>query len=502
MRTLYGKLSLVLGGLLVAVGLLYMGLSHSLTEHYLQQAYQRLNRDLARNLVADRNLVSQGRLDRAALEETFHEYMVINPSIEIYLLDLQGRILAYSADPQRVKRRRVSLEPIERFLAGDEHALPLRGDDPRSHDQRKMFSVTPIPLNDPEGYLYVVLRGQEHDAIETFYRDSLLLRLAAWALGGSLLVALVTGLLLFAVLTRRLRRLAHAMEGFGGSNFDHYSPYGGDGSGDEIDQLGAHFDRLAQRMRGLVSELRQRDALRRELVDNVSHDLRTPLAALQGYLETLELKEDRLTCSQRRAYLHTALSHSRRLARLVGELFELSKLEARAVVAQSEPFPAAELVQDVVQKFQLLAQGRRVVLEARPGGEGQWIMADIGLLERVLDNLIDNALNFAPRGGRVEVRLTMEGDGMRLAVVDNGPGIPAEQLPQLFQRYHRGVRGQEAGDHAGLGLAIAHHILALHGSKLEVSSREGWGSCFSFWLPLYRLGGSEAKALVDTHRSV
>ena len=98
------------------VGILFAVLTVSATRHYLQEVNQRFNRDLAENLVADRNLVQQGRLDQAALEETFHYYMVINPSIEIYLLDGAGTILAYSADPGKVKRRSVSLEPIQRFL--------------------------------------------------------------------------------------------------------------------------------------------------------------------------------------------------------------------------------------------------------------------------------------------------------------------------------------------------------------------------------------------------
>ncbi len=143
-RTLYARLALALTGLLVLVGILFTALTVFATRNHLQEADQRLNRDLAQNLVADRNLVQQGRLDQAALEETFRHYMVINPSIEIYLLSATGEILAYSADPGKVKRRGVSLEPIRRFLEG-ERDFPLLGDDPRSHDRRKAFSVTPIP---------------------------------------------------------------------------------------------------------------------------------------------------------------------------------------------------------------------------------------------------------------------------------------------------------------------------------------------------------------------
>jgi hypothetical protein len=150
-HSLYARLALTLTGLLLLVGILFAVLTVAATRHALVEVQQALNQDLARNLVADRNLVRDGRLDRDALAQTFHDYMVINPSIEIYLLDAGGRILAYSADPGQVKRNRVSLAPIHRFLGGGA-AFPLLGDDPRSHDRRKTFSVTPLPAADaPDG---------------------------------------------------------------------------------------------------------------------------------------------------------------------------------------------------------------------------------------------------------------------------------------------------------------------------------------------------------------
>ncbi|MBO6851524.1 MAG: sensor histidine kinase, partial [Marinobacter sp.] len=142
LKTLYARLALGLFLLLVTVGISYAFLSGYTLREYQASLNQELNRDLARNLVADRNLVDEGRLNEAALQELFSLYMTINPSIEIYLLDRAGQILAYSADPARIKRKRVSLEPIRALLANQEE-YPVLGDDPRSHDRRKVFSVTP-----------------------------------------------------------------------------------------------------------------------------------------------------------------------------------------------------------------------------------------------------------------------------------------------------------------------------------------------------------------------
>ena len=155
LRTLYAKLAFGLLVLLIAIGAIYTAITLTVTDNYMRQLNQEINRDLARNLVADRNLVEEGRLNESALKETFSLYMSINPSIEIYLLDNAGRILSYSADPGKIKRKFVSLEPIKTFLRMED-PYPLLGDDPRSHDRQKAFSVTEIPgKTTSEGYLFV-----------------------------------------------------------------------------------------------------------------------------------------------------------------------------------------------------------------------------------------------------------------------------------------------------------------------------------------------------------
>lgn len=484
LRTLYAKLALALVVLLLSMGLVYAVISLSATRHYLREVNQLFNRNLARNLVSDRNLVEEGRLNEAKLKETFHHYMVVNPSIEIYLLDREGKILAYSADPAKVKRRRVALGPIRRFLNGAPY--PVLGDDPRSLNRRKAFSVTPIPTAaSPQGYLYVVLRGEQYDAVDRAAQESYFLRLSAWTVLATLVFGLVTGLGVFHLLTRRLHRLTALMDGFRGGDVSTGSRYGmgAKDAGDEIDRLGATFDAMADRIGAQVESLRRQDTLRRDLVAQVSHDLRTPLASLHGYLETLQMKGPELSEHERSDYVATALRHSERLGRLVSELFELAKLEAQESVPHPEAFAPAELAQDVVQKFRLAAEQRGVEL-AMELGDDRLVVADIGLIERVLDNLIENALNHTPAGGRVILRVGRSMQGVTLTVRDTGCGIPEADLPHIFDRFRQAGGRDRGGDHAGLGLAIAKRVLELHGSDISVCSRPGEGATFAFTLPV------------------
>ncbi|MEA3278117.1 MAG: ATP-binding protein [Pseudomonadota bacterium] len=490
--TLYARLSLALAGLLILVGVLFAVLTISATRDYLQEVNQRFNRDLARNLVADRNLVQEGTLDKDALKETFHHYMVVNPSIEIYLLDLDGRILAYSADPGKVKRHSVSLGPIGRFLDGVD-AYPLLGDDPRSHDLRKAFSATPIPsATAPEGYLYVILRGEAFDSVDALIQESYFLRLSGWAVTVSLVLGLFLGLVLFRLLTRRIERLGRTMEAFRRSNFTTLVQYRDDSprrTDDEIDRLGLTFEAMARRIIDQIQALTEKDAMRRELVAQVSHDLRTPLASLHGYLETLRMKESSLQSAERSEYLDIALGHSERLRRLVEDLFDLAKLDAKDTRPAVEPVAIAELAQDVVQQFRLAAQSKGICLELERTDELPFVQADIGLIERVLENLIDNAIRHTPRSGRIRVSTRLQGTTVSVQVHDTGSGIPPEDLPRIFDRFFQVSERNGDNHHAGLGLAIAKRILDLHDSHIGVVSTPGAGTTFTFALPIWRPAG-------------
>lgn len=235
----------------------------------------------------------------------------------------------------------------------------------------------------------------------------------------------------------------------------------------------------------LVQELKTENTyLRRDLVANVSHDLRTPLSALRGHLEVLASRGDTLPAEQRQQYLGVALRQSDHLATLIDELFELAKLDFRGVTLQCEAFSFADLASDVMHKFQLDAQERQVtlVVEAAPGLP--WVDADLGLIERVLDNLVGNALRHTPPGGCVSLRAAAESGVVTAQVCDTGCGIAPADLPQIFDRFYRGGnRGDRAGG-AGLGLAITKRILDLHGAHVQVDSSAGAGSCFSFALPM------------------
>ncbi len=484
-RSLYARLTIALLVVLGVVAGLYLALGIFTTELYLGEVRQKLHRDLAAHLIEEGLLTGDGTVDREGLAQVIHMLMVVNPAIEVYVLGAGGEVQAYSTPPGKLQRERVALEPIRRFL-GPHARLPILGDDPRDPERRQVFSAAPIgDAERPDGYVYVVLGGQVHAGVVDRLRGSYALRMGAGAAAAGLLFAVAAGALSFALLTRRLRRLDATMRRFEAGGFASPPVPAADPGrgGDEIDRLRGSFERMAERISRQLAQLERVDHVRRELVANVAHDLRTPLASLHGYLETLLLKGDRLGPGERRHYLEIATRHSRRLGKRVAELFELARLDAADVRLELETFSVAELAQDVVQKFEIEASRKDLRLELRRQDGLPRVRGDIGRIERVLENLLGNALRHTPPHGHVTVSLGRAASAVSIQVRDSGPGIPEQDLGSIFDRFYRSRNDDDAGGGAGLGLAIAKRIVELHGGTIGARSRPGQGAAFTFTLP-------------------
>jgi signal transduction histidine kinase len=479
-RTLYAKLATVLALLTVLLGLAYGLFSLYAGQLFLQEITQRLNRDLARQLLVQQDLGDGEALHAEEIQALFSRYMHINPAIEIYLLDTEGKILAFEAPQMKIKRERVSVEPIKQFISG-EIAYPLLGDDPRSEGKMKTFSAAAYPFSgEPHQYLYVVLGGEDYDNIRALLHDSYFLQISLTAVVATAVFGLLIGLFLFNLLTRRLDTVSRLMAGFRLSGFREFIPYLGSGKSsrqDEIDELGKSYNEMAGRIIEQMQALEEKDNLRRNLVANVSHDLRTPLASLQGYLETLKLKTASLPAEERRHYLDIAYSHSQRLTQLVSELFELSKLDARESLPEMEPVALGELVMDVAQKFRLRTEEKNITLTTEIDEGLPFVAADIAMLDRVLENLVSNAITHCNEGGRLRIALQGDHAKVELAVCNSGKSIDEADLPHLFERFYQSPQNRH-GKGAGLGLAIVKRIIELHHSRISVQSCPEEGTCF------------------------
>ncbi len=488
MNTLFTKLSIAL---LVIVGLMgsaFFVADRVNTHNYYEELTQRLNAPIAMYVTGQRDLIDGGIADLESLGDLASHAMVINPTAEIYLLDTDGKILGHGLPPETVLQDHIDLVPVRKLIEGIT-PMPIRGDDPRSRSLQKVFSAAEVRSGDTlEGYLYVVLGGQTYEALVNDIGASYSGKISFYVAIAIVLLTTAVGLLVFSMLTQRLKRLSAEMRAVGESGFEVEPEFEHSVSnGDEIDQLARAFVTMSAQIKSQIEQLTENDRLRRELVSNISHDLRTPLSAMQGYLETLIIKGPSLSAEERSRYLDIARRHSIRLGVLIGDLFELSKLDSTTAMPNLEAFSLPELVQDVAQEFQLEAEGKGIKMEIDLNTNSAFTVGDIGLIQRVLENLVRNAIRFTPDGGTVTLSIAERPQSMTVAVTDTGAGISDRDIPRIFDRFYRAVQGEEAqSDSSGLGLAIVKRILDLHNSRITVESKIDFGTKFEFDLPLFK----------------
>ena len=476
LESFYGEVAAVYVVVLLVAGIALGFLGARVLVRYATEADQRSNRTLAARLVPRFRTSADAGADPARFEREARRVAEVRPGVGVYLLGEGGLVeVHYPSDPP--PERAVGLEPVRRFLNGA--ALPILGDDPHRAGRPAPFSAAAFEADGRPLILYVVLRGEREGALLSTLAASTTARWALVGLALVLLSAVALGLGAFILLGRRLRTVTDAVAAFEGGDLDRRVGHRYRG---EVGRLAVAFDRMADVVAGHVRELRRQAHLRRESTAALVHDLRTPLAVLGGYLEWVRNKSDALRPEELRHYAEIGARQVQIASRLVSELFELSKLEVRRVEPEPEAFPLAELAQDVAVQFRPRAEAEDVRLESGRPERPVRAYADPVLVERALANLIENALRVTPAGGRVTLRTSEEGGRARVRVVDTGPGIPAEDVPHVFERLYGGeTRRRE--ESAGLGLAIAKQLTELQGGALEVERTSAEGTTFLLTLP-------------------
>ncbi len=338
-------------------------------------------------------------------------------------------------------------------------------------DSRTVTVAIGNPAN-PDGYVRVSRDSSFSDqALQTTVAPLLM------AAGGAILLAGLVGFLVARKLSAPLRRLSLAAEAMGGGALSARAPVSGR---DEIGQLARQFNRMAERLEDTFGDIAaERDALRRFIAD-ASHELRTPLTALRSFLELLSGEAGR-KAKTRREFLQESGEQLGKLEWITTNLLDLSRLDSGLTVLETEEFDMQGLLESVATAFIHPAMDKGVELEVDPAAPGQTILADRRLLELALSNLLDNALKFTPRGGRIRLGASEGDEGTRLWVRDTGSGIDPQDLEHIFDRFYRGATASTRG--SGLGLAMVKSVAEAHGGTAYAESVPGEGATVTLEIP-------------------
>ena len=243
---------------------------------------------------------------------------------------------------------------------------------------------------------------------------------------------------------------------------------------------------MSHQLEESLEKLSSVDKLRKEMIANISHDLRTPLTSLSGYIETLFMRRHTIKMEERERYLTIAIKESERLKKLIDDLFELSKLESNQIKMAIEPLPIAELLQDVMAKYEVICKEKNIKLSSNLSENTPWVVADLKLIDRVLQNLLDNAIRYNfTEGGEINLliqTIDMPSKMLEIKISNTGKTIDPSVLPHIFDRYFKTLSMDGS---TGLGLAIVKKILELHNSEIKVESCDNF-TTFTFSLPIYQ----------------
>ena len=305
-------------------------------------------------------------------------------------------------------------------------------------------------------------------------------------------LAFLPAILIAALLARWISRrfggiMAHAVELARGNFRSRLQPGGGAEFGElaqTLNETAANLQQVVEQMQREHAEIEKLERIRKDFVINVSHELRTPLASIQGYTETL-ISGAIHDSDHNMRFLGIIRHNAERLARLTEDLLTLSRIEQKRQKFEFDIHRVNDLLRDAVELMSPIAEKTRIRIAEEPVAADAEVWCDSEAVSQILSNLIDNAVKYTPPGGSITVGAQQTGGFYELYVRDTGVGIPAEDLPRLFERFYRvdKARSRELGG-TGLGLAIVKHMVAAHNGTTRVESRVNQGSTFYFTLPI------------------
>jgi two-component system OmpR family sensor kinase len=492
-RSLYWRIALGLIAFLAIMLAAEGGIFLWMTDRIAGSMPARSPRRLAALVASDLGtaLTANNRLDiENYIQEQFGE------TLQTFVVIMRdGQILANHDDvpPQLLDAVRAELEFIDtrgprRFgrrgawgdgLAGGSERTrppPSPGLPPPDRPPRpRRGEFVPILVGgEPVGRVVVLPGGPPFSRIVRQFGPTIALVATSVLVVGTTLIALVV----FGPARRRLKAVQSATDRLGAGDLDARAPEQG---GDEVTAVARSFNRMADELSSRTRALEAVDSARRQLLADVSHELMTPLTAMRGYLETLSMSELEIDPTTRERYLQIVSEETHRLERIVGDLLDLARLEGGGGTMRQERVEVAALFDRVAARHERELRQRSVGLECHVNAGAEKVIGDPDRLEQALQNLAANALRHTPDRGQITLTSSADAGHIRLTVRDTGPGIPAEHLPSIFDRFYKADAARKAAGGSGLGLSIVKAIVERQ--RGTITARNDGGAVFEIVLP-------------------
>jgi signal transduction histidine kinase len=478
---LFSRILLMVFALITVLSVTLILIAYLSVVHFYQASTQLLNKDVAAHIAKFTSPFDQAGLNRQKADSVFYQAMVISPSVEVYFLDATGAVIYFHGSPDEVTQPVISLETIREYL-NRKGQVYIKGPDPRDPANPKIFSAAEVMgRSGIIGYIYVILGSTEYRSVTHLIFRSRAGGLLVEIFVFILLATFVLTLLYVNRLRRNFRKLILVLRKFESGDLNARFQ---ENDENELTPVTNAFNKMAGMLVDNIERLKRAEAERKDFTTNISHDLRTPLAIARGYAETLSLNlaNNQEGQQENAGYSKLIISNIQTVEHMVQQLLDLSKMESAAMRLQKQPFVFSEIVQEFVHSFSLTAQEKKIAISSVDCENAAWIKADIHMMERVVQNLLNNALKFTPQGGQIRIQLKNLHNELIFEISNQGEPM-AESLLDWLNDNKPDASNTRPHSH-GLGLVIVKTILQLHHFPMEARFIEGFGNSIVFRMPV------------------
>lgn len=463
---------------ITALGVLFVVITYTATSEYYRASTQLLNKDIAEHIAKLSSPFTQEGINKKKADSVFYNTMIFSPNTEVYFLDTAGKVMYYHAPDSLIKQRQVPLDNIKTYLSDPTHEI--ENTDPRDPSTPKIFSAAPVLIgNQRIGYIYVILASREYRNVAEFVFRS---RVGGWATKVFFIIILATVIFSLLYASRLQRRFNHVVNVLDQFKEGDLNVRFNIGAKDEFFPIADAFNKMVAMLDSNFSRLKLLEDERKTFLANISHDLRTPLAVARGYTETL-LMENTASRKEQEGHLDMILNKIMQVEKLVLQLFELSKMESVNFTPQKEPFVLSEILQEVIKGAEFQAKKKNIQIICENCEDSTLINADISMMERVLQNLLENAVKYTDDNGHISVSLSREPDKL-IILLENSGKLLSGQLLNWINHTDEDIMSRPK--QAGLGLALVKRILQLHRFSLEAGNRNAQVNYFVIYMDVYK----------------
>ena len=465
---LFKRIIILIFTLITVLSLLFIVITYLTTKEFYQSSTQLTDKDVAAHIAEFASPFEDKGINKKVADSVFYNAMVLNPSIEVYFLDTTGKIMYYQSPDSTIKLWMIPLDNVIKHIQSNGEDY-IKGPDPKDPSQQKVFSAAEV-INDGKklGYIYVILGGNAYNTASNMLFGSHVMSLAIIAFGVIIFLSVVLSFWYVNRLQRNFKKIIAVLNEYMKGDFNVRFKLN---AKDEFAPITDSFNKMATLLSFNIDKLKQTEQERKNFIATISHDLRTPLSVAKGYTETAltRLSTGEINKPEIDAFMQLVHKKLQQIEIMVHDLFELSRMESVHFTPNKEPFIFSEIFNEMYNVYKKRAAEKNIQLSCDGCEDMSWINADIRMIERVIQNLFDNAVKYTPEGGSIHTKLEKQAGLLTLTFTNNGTSLSDELINWI------NITAQQTNDpiiikpaNAGLGLLIVKKVLELHDYSFHV----------------------------------